>query len=310
MNLGLDAAKFRAPGQVRFAVTLRNPSPKDLQNLSVWLQLPPSTDLKKVADKINVKAGKTTVVSFDHVFAGPGSYEVQVVVQNAEGSPSAAIRIRVRAPNEPGGAGVRLDQGGPAVATVAVPRTPQEPATAAAPPPPVVPATAAVPEKPQPPELVPVAPPVSVTGPITGVEGLTMTLPFQPSPAQPGQVQLQLQVNVPDSKAPSQVKFTVNIQDIGDTDLSNLGVWFRPFEGGPWANVATNVTLRSKEQANVSFDYAFAQPGTYAPLVVIQGVEGTPTATIQIEVPGAAQTNGPPGNSGSKGKDKGKDKGK
>jgi hypothetical protein len=255
-------------------------------------------------------------VSFDHAFAGPGSYEVQVVVQNVEGSPSAAIRIRVRAPNEPGGAGVALDQGGPAVATVAVPEAPQVLATVAVPAKPVVAttvavpkpqvlATVAVPKTPQPPETMPVAPPVPVTGPLTGTETLTMTLPFPPSPAQPGQVQVQLRVDVPDAKVPSQVKFTINLQDSGDTDLSNLGVWFRPFEGGPWSNVATGVTLQRKGQANVSFDYAFAQPGTYAPLVVIQGVEGAPSAAIQIGVPGAVQKNAPPGNSGGKGKNNG-----
>ena len=42
-------------------------------------------------------------------------------------------------------------------------------------------------------------------------------------------------------------------------------------------------------------------------LVFIQGVEGAPSATIQIKVPGAIQKDQAPGESGGKGK--GKDKG-
>lgn len=182
-------------------------------------------------------------------------------------------------------------------ATVAVPQTPQEPATVV------------VPKTPQPPATALVVPQVPVTGPITGTEAQTMTLPFPLSPAQPGQVQVKLQVGAPNSKVPSLVKFTANIQDTGDTDLSNLGVWFLPFEGAQWTNVATGVMLRRKTQANISFDYAFAQPGTYAPVVVIQGVEGAPSAMIQIEVPGAVQETVSPGNPGSKGKNNGNGKG-
>jgi hypothetical protein len=263
VKLALDTGNFRPPARVRFAVTMLNTGAGDLRNLSVWFRPSAGGNPSRVADRINVPVGQTGRATFDYAFPGPATYEVQVTIQGATGNPSDTLRVRVRGPNEPGGPGVEE-------VTAAGAETP-----ASSTPAPITPGV-----------------PITITEPVSPTGAVTMTLPFPPGPTQPGQIQVRLQVDERNSHAPQQVRFTVSLRNTGRTDLTNLTVWFRPFEGGPWASVAKPVTLRRNQNGNFSFDVAFATTGTYVATVLVQGVQSTPADTIRVRLRGPEEPGG------------------